>query len=64
MLISCKHSLIHTSTIRVWDWKTGQEVVVLHGHESRVFRVDFDAGKIISSSQDDTIRIWNFDIDV
>ncbi len=52
------------STIRVWDWKTGQEVVVLHGHESRVFRVDFDAGKIISSSQDDTIRIWNFDIDV
>ena len=32
--------------------------------ESRVFRIDFDATKIISSSQDDTIRIWNFDIDV
>ena len=48
----------------MWNWRTGEEVTLLLGHESRVFRVDFDATKIISSSQDDTIRIWNFDIDV
>ena len=64
------HALEHSieknlcRTIRVWNWRTGEEVLRLIGHESRVFRIDFDAKKIISSSQDDTIRIWNFDIDV
>mmetsp|Transcript_20181 Transcript_20181/g.60260 ORF Transcript_20181/g.60260 Transcript_20181/m.60260 type:complete len:91 (-) Transcript_20181:44-316(-) len=34
---------------------------MLNGHENRVFRLQFDMFKIISSSQDDNIRIWNFD---
>lgn len=29
------------------------------GHTNRVFRVQFDGVKIISSSQDDTIRVWD-----
>lgn len=31
-------------------------------HTNRVFRLQFDAFKIVSSSQDDQIRIWDFDV--
>lgn len=33
---------------------------MLQGHHNRVFRVQFDAFKIVSSSQDDTLRVWDF----
>lgn len=32
----------------------------LQAHESRVFRLQFDEFKIVSSSHDDTILIWDF----
>ena len=51
-------SLAHTvrwpvslSTVRIWDFASGAAVCVLHGHQNRVFRVQFDYFKIISSSQ-------------
>jgi WD40 repeat protein len=44
----------------VWNLKTGEVVQTLTGHESRVFRIQFDSFKIVTSSQDDTIRLWDF----
>jgi WD40 repeat protein len=49
-------------TIRIWDGKTGEEVVEpLKGHSSRVVSVAFspDGIRIVSGSYDKTIRIWN-----
>lgn len=40
-----------SSTVRVWDFHTGQLLQTLLGHSNRVFRVQFDHFKIISSSQ-------------
>ena len=57
-------NLLADRTVRVWDLHTGECVQELAGHENRVFRVQFDAFKIVSSSQDDTIRVWDFADDV
>jgi F-box and WD-40 domain protein 1/11 len=37
--------------VRVWDFETGHQMFVLNGHTNRVFRVQFDFFKIITSSQ-------------
>ena len=58
--IFLKHCVLY-STIRIWEFETGAPLQVLEGHENRVFRIQFDLFRIVSSSQDDTIRIWNFD---
>ena len=49
-----------TRTVRIWNFVTGVLLHVLTAHSNRVFRVQFDALRIISSSQDDTIIIWDF----
>lgn len=49
-------------TVRVWDFHNGSNIVILYGHTSRVFRVQFDDTRIISSSQDDTLRVWDFSL--
>lgn len=49
-----------SSTIRIWNFETGEQMHTLYGHTNRVFRVQFDRFKIISSSQDDRILIWDF----
>ena len=46
--------------IQVWDFWTGSPLFVLEGHTNRVFRVQFDERKIVSSSQDDKICVWDF----
>lgn len=45
----------------VWNWKTGERVHRFRGHTQRVFRVDFDITRIISSSQDEFMIVWEFD---
>jgi WD40 repeat protein len=46
-------------TVRVWD--RGGRAVVMRGHEDEVMTVVFtaDGGKVLSSSADGTLRLWD-----
>ena len=48
------------NTVRVWDAASGAELIVLRGHENWIRSVAFspDAGRIVSGSMDDTVRVW------
>src|SRR5262249_59023318 len=48
-------------TIRIWDTRTGEELLALHGHEDLVGRVLFDSDgwRLASSREDGTVRIWD-----
>lgn len=53
----------YDNTVRVWDFNTGKQLLVLQGpqgHQNRVFRLQFDDVKIVSSSQDDSFIVWDF----
>ncbi len=47
--------------VRIWNVETGEEVLVLRGHESNVVSVAFspDGTQIATGSLDSTARIWN-----
>lgn len=49
------------STIRVWDFLTGAESLVLRGHEKYISCITFshDSQQIASGSGDVTVRLWN-----
>ena len=49
-------------TIRVWDMRTGAELLKLNGHGGAVWGVAVtpDAARIVSGSADSTARIWSF----
>ena len=49
------------STVRVWDASTGQELLVLEGHEGGVTSVAVspDGLTILSGSVDTTVRVWS-----
>ena len=48
-------------TLWVWGAQSGQELVVLRGHNGRVLSLSFspDGRRIVSGSDDETIRIWD-----
>ena len=52
---------VRTTTIRLWDAKTGASLRTLEGHTSSVWSVAFhpDGHTLTSGSYDDTIRIWD-----
>ena len=57
------HRVYSTSldkTIKIWDIRKNKEIRTLVGHSSGVYSITFDQAKIISGSNDNTIRIWNF----
>ena len=51
----------HDNTVRVWDAASGEELLVLRGHEKRVSAAAFspDGARIVSGSDDDTVRVWD-----
>ena len=48
-------------TVKVWDARTGQEVVTIDEHKDEVSGIDFspDGSWLATASQDGTIRIWD-----
>ena len=46
--------------IKIWNVKTGQELLNIQGHEHLVSGVKFshDGKKLVSSSFDKTLKIW------
>jgi len=52
------------ATVRLWDPSTGDELALLGGHSAPVTYVGQApsgcAGRIVSASLDDTIRLWRF----
>jgi WD40 repeat protein len=49
-------------TVRIWDSKTGKELLVIEGHKGEVFGCAFspDGTKIVSCSfVDNTVRVWD-----
>ena len=48
-------------TARLWDAESGEQLAVLHGHETAVFSAAFstDGAKVVTASEDRTARIWD-----
>lgn len=54
------------ATVRVWDAETGEQLLVLEGHENTVDSVKFlaDSQQLLSSSWDGTVRRWDLNAGV
>ena len=54
-------SASHDHTLKVWDAKTGQELLTLKGHKGSVSGCDVspDGSFIVSASYDGTLKVWD-----
>ena len=54
-------SASHDCTVKVWDAKSGQEVLTLRGHTGGVTSVCFspDGTRLVSTSVDNTVKVWD-----
>jgi WD40 repeat protein/tRNA A-37 threonylcarbamoyl transferase component Bud32 len=53
---------VYTSNVaRIWDARTGKELLVLRGHSGPITSVAFspDGRRIVTSSRDQTARVWD-----
>ena len=52
-------------TAKVWDSKTGQEILTLTGHDGGVTSAFYspDGQRIVTASQDQTVRLYTTDTD-
>ena len=48
-------------TAKVWDAKSGAEVLTLKGHVDQVASVSFspDGSRILTGSHDGTVKVWD-----
>jgi WD40 repeat protein len=48
-------------TARVWDARTGAELLTLKGHTNIVTSASFsaDGSRIVTASSDGTVRVWD-----
>ena len=51
----------HDQSVRVWDAKTGEQLMVLQGHIGIVTSASFspDGNRIVSGSDDQLVRVWD-----
>lgn len=52
------------NTVKFWNLTDGKEILTLKGHSAGVKSVSFSLnGRMLASASDDTIRLWNFNLD-
>ena len=56
-----RHILSASDDIRVWDARSGAELLRLRGHQKHVVMAAYsrDGSRIVSRSVDDTLRVWD-----
>ena len=60
-IVSCSND----NSIRVWNFQTGDSLKQLNGHTDSVIKVKAlpNSQKLVSISEDKTIKVWDLDID-
>jgi WD40 repeat protein len=48
-------------SVRISDWETGQELLVLKGHLDDISSLAFspDGKRLVSASRDGTVKVWD-----
>ena len=47
------------ATVRLWDWRSGDCISILEGHEGKVWSVSVDRFRIASGGRYGEARLWN-----
>lgn len=55
-IISCARDW----TVMVWDLETGKKLETLQGHRNTVYHLAMRGDQLLTSSLDDSIKLWNF----
>jgi|GEM_PF-4779207 len=48
------------TTLKVWNWQTGEQIRTLEGHTAAVIGVAVSDEFVVSTSNDNTLKVWNW----